>query len=502
MRRIMGRIVGIALLAALFPWAAASSPALAQDQTCFPETNQCLSGRFREFWQQNGGLAVFGYPITPARNEVNADNGQSYLTQWFERNRFEYHPENQPPYDVLLGRLGAPQAAAADPAIRQRESGPKPGCLWFDTTGLNVCDNAGAAFASYWSTHGLADPALNSYQRSLALFGLPLTRQVAGGPTGATFVQYFERARFEWHPNNPDPYKVLLGLLGNESISNSGGGTQPAAYANTDTSVDLLASFYNAINRQDYQRAYGYWQNPPSDYTSFVQGYANTASVQVIVRPPTFTDAGAGNLHEQVATVLIAKQRDGSTQTFAGCYTTHKSNLRPPDIPQVDTWHLSQATVAQVANEASIPNLLAQSCPNQPTPAYNNTNSPIDLLASFYDAINRQDYQRAYAYWQNPPSDYTSFVQGYANTANVLLIVQPPATVGAAAGSSYGSIPTVLVAQQRDGSTQTFAGCYVTRKSNLRPPDIPQEDTWHLYSATIAQTNGAIPALLAQGCQS
>jgi hypothetical protein len=26
--------------------------------------------------------------------------------QYFERARFEYHPENQPPYDVLLGLLG------------------------------------------------------------------------------------------------------------------------------------------------------------------------------------------------------------------------------------------------------------------------------------------------------------------------------------------------------------------------------------------------------------
>jgi hypothetical protein len=27
--------------------------------------------------------------------------------QYFERNRFEHHPGNPPPYDVLLGRLGA-----------------------------------------------------------------------------------------------------------------------------------------------------------------------------------------------------------------------------------------------------------------------------------------------------------------------------------------------------------------------------------------------------------
>ena len=26
--------------------------------------------------------------------------------QYFERARFEHHPENQPPYDILLGQFG------------------------------------------------------------------------------------------------------------------------------------------------------------------------------------------------------------------------------------------------------------------------------------------------------------------------------------------------------------------------------------------------------------
>ncbi len=76
---------------------------------CFPgvpNITNCIRDRFLEYWEQNGELAVFGYPISVAANEVNRDTGQTYLTQWFERNRFELHPENRAPYDVLLGRLG------------------------------------------------------------------------------------------------------------------------------------------------------------------------------------------------------------------------------------------------------------------------------------------------------------------------------------------------------------------------------------------------------------
>lgn len=82
---------------------------LRDDRICFPEAapaiQNCIDGRFAQFWRQNGGLAVFGYPISAAQTESNADTGQTYLVQYFERQRFEYHPENPRPYDVLLGGM-------------------------------------------------------------------------------------------------------------------------------------------------------------------------------------------------------------------------------------------------------------------------------------------------------------------------------------------------------------------------------------------------------------
>ena len=34
-------------------------------QRCFAETSFCIAGRIRAFWEQNGGLRVFGFPTTP-----------------------------------------------------------------------------------------------------------------------------------------------------------------------------------------------------------------------------------------------------------------------------------------------------------------------------------------------------------------------------------------------------------------------------------------------------
>ncbi|HEX6291117.1 MAG TPA: hypothetical protein VFZ66_18175 [Herpetosiphonaceae bacterium] len=211
------------LLLSLMPMSAARPAQAANGDLCFPETGRCISGRFRAYWEGNGGLAVFGYPTGPAIQERNRDTGKVYLTQWFERNRFELHPENKAPYDVLLGRLG-------DDMLQQRgidwrkeaRANAQAGCLYFDQTGRNVCDQAsGIGFKTYWQTHGLEFDGRRgvSYAESLALFGLPLTepRMETNSSGDRVLTQWFERARFEWHPNESNPaYRVLLGLLGNE----------------------------------------------------------------------------------------------------------------------------------------------------------------------------------------------------------------------------------------------------------------------------------------------
>ena len=188
---------------------------------CFnvPGITNCIEGRFREYWEQNGGLPVFGYPITAATTEQTAEG--RFLTQYFERNRFELHPEKARPYDVLLGRLG-------DDRLKQQNRNwqdfgtakAESGCLFFRETGHNVCDlEAGVGFKTYWAGQGLQDPKLDPFQRSLALFGLPLSElTVETNAAGDTVItQWFERARFEYHLNNPRQSRVLLGLLGNET---------------------------------------------------------------------------------------------------------------------------------------------------------------------------------------------------------------------------------------------------------------------------------------------
>jgi Tol biopolymer transport system component len=193
------------------------------DERCFSETGYCINGRIREFWEQNDGLRVFGLPITEQREEII--EGRSLQVQWFERNRLELHPENPRPYDVQLGLLGVD-------ALQQQgrdwftfpKSTPQSGCRFFEQTGHNIC----GAILEHWQSKGIeldGVPGIVAGE-SLALFGLPLSDVQTETIEGQTLqVQWFERARFELHPENAPPYNVQLGLLGNEMVISSSNST-------------------------------------------------------------------------------------------------------------------------------------------------------------------------------------------------------------------------------------------------------------------------------------
>ena len=134
---------------------------------------------------------------------------------------------------------------------------------------------------------------------------------------------------------------------------------------------------------------------------------------------------------------------------------------------------------------------------------YENLTSPVDLLASFYNALNTKDYERAYRYWETPPSNFQDFARGYAQTMSVQLIVQPPTRIEGAAGSQYAEVPTVIVARHRDGTERVFVGCYVTRKSHLSPMDVPKDEVWRIYKTSMSPvgTGSVIPTLLAKACR-
>ncbi|MGN6701109.1 MAG: cellulase family glycosylhydrolase [Thermomicrobiales bacterium] len=220
-----GKVIVAALVVAtvLTPLFAFGAPATAKADTpppsttpmdpyFFPDTGHYLSGRFRQYWYDHGGLYVFGLPITKTYMEKSTD-GNLYLTQYFERARFEYHPENNYPYDVLLTLLGnvAIQGREGEQPFQPVPDAQAPGGAYSPQTQHNIDPD----FLSFWNQYG-----------GLQNFGFPKSEafQEKNAADGNTYkVQYFERERMESHPEATDPkYKVLLGLLGNEYAAKVG----------------------------------------------------------------------------------------------------------------------------------------------------------------------------------------------------------------------------------------------------------------------------------------
>lgn len=127
------------------------------------------------------------------------------------------------PADNLLATVQALPALAGKPfpiwplhapgrTLDQAKATAQPGnpqlCSYSQESGHNACNG----FLAYWKKFG-----------GVAVFGYPVTEEfTAVDPaTGITTTeQYFQRARFEWHPGSaPQRYDVQLGLLGSEQIA-------------------------------------------------------------------------------------------------------------------------------------------------------------------------------------------------------------------------------------------------------------------------------------------
>lgn len=171
----------------------------------FGETGQTVRGAFLRAWERGGGLAIYGLPLTPERIEPGSD-GRDRKVQWFERARFEEHPENRAPNDVLIGLLGVEYLARRGVdwrALPKVGGSPAQGCRYFPETGHSLCP----PFRAYWERNG-----------GLASFGFPISEPASEPVEGgrALTVQYFERARFEEHPEQPAARRVQLSRLGAE----------------------------------------------------------------------------------------------------------------------------------------------------------------------------------------------------------------------------------------------------------------------------------------------
>ena len=113
------------------------------------------------------------------------------------------------------------------------------------------------------------------------------------------------------------------------------------------------------------------------------------------------------------------------------------------------------------------------------------------VISSFYDAINRQEYSRAWSYYadgQGVPK-FGDFVKGYAQTKSVKVAFGKESGEGAA-GSTYWTLPVSLDAVDTSGKHSYFAGCYTLRLANPQIQAEPPFEPLHIVSGHLKKAKG------------
>ncbi len=100
-------LLGSFLYKQKYPTGAPSQTVNAENARKYPQTGHSIGGVFLKYWDEHGGLAQQGYPISDQFQEKSDTDGKTYTVQYFERAVFEMHPENKAPYNVLLSQLGS-----------------------------------------------------------------------------------------------------------------------------------------------------------------------------------------------------------------------------------------------------------------------------------------------------------------------------------------------------------------------------------------------------------
>lgn len=243
--RCIGLLVALLVIAGFPAPPTAGQTSIPRDYTGLPleikalyfvASGHNLYGGFLRAWWERGQLDLFGLPIT----EELTENGR--VVQYFERARFEYHPEARgTANEVQFSHLGRQVTRGrTDPAFEPVERVAETAeVAYFEATGHAVV----FAFKNFWERNN-----------GLATFGYPLSEEFR--ENGRT-VQYFERARFEYYPEFAGAdYEVQLGHLGRAVLQDQPGRLAAAQRRDDATTwADELPGIFAQRQRQERQQA-------------------------------------------------------------------------------------------------------------------------------------------------------------------------------------------------------------------------------------------------------
>jgi hypothetical protein len=185
---LLALVAGLAVIVAV--WLITTSRQPSGTVEYFPQTRHNVQREFLAFFRENGGLEVFGFPMT---EEIIVEGRR---VQYFQKALMQLNGSGDEAR-IELRKVAVEMGLDTEPIPdSQLPPNDDPTRRYFPETGHTV----GLPFLLYFDERGGAD-----------FFGYPISE--AAELNGRT-VQYFERARMDLYPDRPPGERVQLGELG------------------------------------------------------------------------------------------------------------------------------------------------------------------------------------------------------------------------------------------------------------------------------------------------
>jgi hypothetical protein len=151
----------------------------------FPLTGHIVYGEFKKFYEANGDVEAFGFPITDTTQELISGEVYPYV-QWFERARMEWHEAEK---KVMLGLVGTE-------LLKAKQRDPQ--------SDMEVAER----FVTFYKKSG-----------GVPILGKPIEDERVEELGGKFYqVQYFERARLEFDMQTEVITRGRVGAEAREAI--------------------------------------------------------------------------------------------------------------------------------------------------------------------------------------------------------------------------------------------------------------------------------------------
>ncbi|XSG75137.1 hypothetical protein ACP8Y2_23500 [Herpetosiphon llansteffanensis] len=251
-----------------------------------------------------------------------------------------------------------------------------------------------------------------------------------------------------------------------------------AAFDDQTSPIKLFGSLVNALNRQEYERAYGYWASPPGaiDQAGFSASFFGIDAVVGLVTAPTLN---ASQTEARMAGIVLLGMKDGGARADTACYVATRADANSP-------WRLSSSKSMPTSsnNVLGVLDQQARECgtPLEQLPLSTQTGIP-EVLFSYYAALAQADAAKTAETWIEGTLPNVPDSLRQSKQLSVYVNVTPVETAAAA------FLQTIVLAD----TNALWVGCYGASK---------QAEVWRLNSGFLQDSGPTMVLIqtLTQGC--